>query len=184
MSKSNFTNLTADLDVIQKLDDLPNAVGGLSPAQLKAKFDEAVNTIKTYINSSLISELDSEDASASGASRVGIEPLVALPGVTNVMDAISTIIGLITTATVPDGGVSTVKLADSAVTTAKIDDGSVTTAKLAASAVTGAKTDFSAGLTIGGDLTQQGKIFIDSDCFGTTLPAAGEAGRLFFKKVQ
>jgi hypothetical protein len=36
-----LTRLTDDLNVIQKLDDEPNDVGGLSAAELKAKFDEA-----------------------------------------------------------------------------------------------------------------------------------------------
>ena len=46
--------LTADLNVIAALSDLPNTDDGLSAAQLKAKFDEAGNAIKTYINGSLI----------------------------------------------------------------------------------------------------------------------------------
>lgn len=43
-----------DLDIIQKLDDEPNDVGGLTAAELKAKFDEAGNTIKKYINNTLL----------------------------------------------------------------------------------------------------------------------------------
>lgn len=46
--------LDTDLDVIQKLDDEPNDVGGLSPAELKAKFDEAGNLIKGYVNDTLL----------------------------------------------------------------------------------------------------------------------------------
>lgn len=53
-----LTKLTSDLNIIQALDDEPNDVGGLSAAQLKAKFDEAANAIKTYINNTLTSELD------------------------------------------------------------------------------------------------------------------------------
>lgn len=49
--------LDADLDVIQKLDDEPNDVGGLSPAQLKAEFDKAGNLIKGYLNRDLIPAL-------------------------------------------------------------------------------------------------------------------------------
>ena len=184
MSKSTFTTLSADLDNIQKLDDLPNATGGLSADQLKAEFDKAGDTIKTFINTTLLTELAKEDAAASGASRIGIEPLVALPNVNNVMDAISTLITLITAASVPDGGITTIKLADSAVTTAKVNDGAVTTAKIASSSVTGAKCDFSAGLTIAGALTQQGQIILNSSCYGDNLPSPGTPGRLFFKRVQ
>lgn len=46
--------LDDDLDVIQALDDEPNDVGGLSAAQLKAKFDEAGNRIKGYLNGKLL----------------------------------------------------------------------------------------------------------------------------------
>ena len=49
--------LTKDLSIIQKLDDEPNDVGGLSAQELKAKFDEAGNVIKEYINDSLIPQV-------------------------------------------------------------------------------------------------------------------------------
>lgn len=45
------------MNVIQKLDDEPNDVGGLTAAQLKAKFDESGNTIKTYLNDTLLPAL-------------------------------------------------------------------------------------------------------------------------------
>lgn len=54
--------LTRDLNIIQKLDDEPNDVGGLSAQELKAKFDEAGNAIKDYINDSLIPQVLSEGA--------------------------------------------------------------------------------------------------------------------------
>lgn len=44
----------ADLDIIQKLDDEPNDVGGLTSSELKAKFDEAGNTIKDWLNGQFI----------------------------------------------------------------------------------------------------------------------------------
>ena len=47
-------DLDDDLDVIQKLDDEPNDVGGLTAAQLKAKFDEGPNAIKRYLNNELL----------------------------------------------------------------------------------------------------------------------------------
>lgn len=56
--------LDIDLDVIQKLDDEPNDVGGLSAAELKAKFDEAPNLIKKYINETLIPQLSDTVAEA------------------------------------------------------------------------------------------------------------------------
>lgn len=54
--------LDGDLNIIQKLDDEPNDVGGLTSAQLKEKFDEAGNTIKTFLNESLIPEILAADA--------------------------------------------------------------------------------------------------------------------------
>jgi len=46
----SIPKLTDDLNIIQTLDNQP----ALTPAQLKAKFDESGNTIKTYINSILV----------------------------------------------------------------------------------------------------------------------------------
>ena len=54
----------ADVDVIQKLDDEPNDVGGLSAAELKAKFDEAGNRIKTYLNETLVPSISETVAEA------------------------------------------------------------------------------------------------------------------------
>lgn len=46
--------LTKDLEIIQKLSDLPNATDGLTADELKAKFDEAARLIKEYLNSVLV----------------------------------------------------------------------------------------------------------------------------------
>jgi hypothetical protein len=59
-----FTQLTTDLNIISALDDEPNDNTGLTAAQLKAKFDEGGNDIKTFINGTLISELDALAAAA------------------------------------------------------------------------------------------------------------------------
>ena len=56
--------LEDDLDNIQKLDDEPNDVGGLSAAQLKAEFDKSGNTIKEYLNETLIPQLSDTVAEA------------------------------------------------------------------------------------------------------------------------
>ena len=62
-----FTQLLADLDIISKLADEPNDVGGMSAAELKARFDTGSNTIKEYINTVLLAEL----AGTEGAGRAG-----------------------------------------------------------------------------------------------------------------
>ena len=61
-SSIEITYMDGDLNIIQALDDEPNDVGGLTSAQLKAKFDEAGNTIKAYINETLIPAVLAEDA--------------------------------------------------------------------------------------------------------------------------
>ena len=58
MSKAVIPNLTTNVNNIQQLDDLPNAVGGLTADQLKYEFDRAGNTIKDYINSVLVAVLN------------------------------------------------------------------------------------------------------------------------------
>ena len=70
-SNLEITMLDGDLNIIQKLDDEPNDVGGLTSAELKAKFDEAGNTIKTYINGTLIPEILTEEATE--AARAAAE---------------------------------------------------------------------------------------------------------------
>jgi len=56
----SITPMTDNLNIIAALDNEPNDVGGLTAEQLKAKFDEAGNKIKKYINESLIPELNAE----------------------------------------------------------------------------------------------------------------------------
>lgn len=60
-----LTKLTKDMAIIQKLDDEPNDVGGLTAEELKAKFDEAGETIKEFLNETLLSELGGENAAGS-----------------------------------------------------------------------------------------------------------------------
>lgn len=63
--------LDDDLDIIQKLDDEPNDVGGLTAAELKAKFDAAGNTIKHYINEELLPAIS--DTVAEADARAAAE---------------------------------------------------------------------------------------------------------------
>ena len=123
-----FTKNTDDLNIIQKLPDEPNDVGGLTAAQLKAKFDEAGGKLKTSLNG-LVDELGATTA----AANVGFNSTAGVPE-DNVQDAIENVqeqLADISQGSVADGSISTVKLADSAVTSAKLADGSVTNAKLA-----------------------------------------------------
>ena len=70
-SNLEITLLDGDLNIIQALDDEPNDVGGLTSAELKAKFDEGPNKIKTFLNESLIPELLAADATE--AARAAAE---------------------------------------------------------------------------------------------------------------
>lgn len=70
--------LDGNLNIIQKLDDEPNDVGGLTSAELKAKFDESGNIIKKYINETLIPAVLTDDATEESrkqaeAARVAAE---------------------------------------------------------------------------------------------------------------
>lgn len=130
--------LTTDLNIIQALDDEPNDVGGLSATQLKAKFDEAVGYIKTYLNDTLIPYLES----TSGAGSLGITTVSGIQAATNVQDALAALeanIEGVTQGAVADNSINTVKLVDLSVTNAKLADNSVSTAKIQDDAVTNAK---------------------------------------------
>lgn len=132
-----FTPLNDDLNIIQKLPDLPNDVGGLSADELKAAYDKAGILIKEYINNILIKELES----VAGASNIGISPIEGVSAET-VQRALEILRGQIfeaTAGTIPDGSLITAKLADGAVTSEKLADRAVTSEKLADGAVTDAK---------------------------------------------
>jgi len=54
-----LTKFTEDMNIIQKLDDEPNDVGGLSSTQLKEAFDKGGNAVKTFLNNTLLPQLES-----------------------------------------------------------------------------------------------------------------------------
>ena len=122
-----------DMNIISKLDDEPNDVGGLSAASLKAKFDLAGNLLKKALND-LVAALGGESA----AKCIGFVATDAV-NKTNVQEAIEDVqaqIAGVSQAGIADGAVTTGKLADGAVTTGKLADGAVTTEKIAKGAVT------------------------------------------------
>lgn len=126
-----------DTNIIQKLDDRPNDVGGLTAADLKAKFDEGLNLFVTWLNNILLPYLEGGNA----AMQIGVD---TIPGITaaNVQEALEAInqsIQDVTQGAVADGSINEDKLADGAVTPNKIDAGAVTEAKIADGAVTTGK---------------------------------------------
>lgn len=58
-----------DLSVISALDDEPNDVGGLTAAELKAKFDEAGLAIQRYINEKLVPTILANDLTEKGRTQ-------------------------------------------------------------------------------------------------------------------
>lgn len=83
-----LSKLNTDLNIVQSLDNQPNAVTGLTPEVVKAKFDEAGNEIKEYINDTLTVELDTLDSAnvkktgnqtIQGIKTFGSSPIVPAP---------------------------------------------------------------------------------------------------------
>ena len=72
--------LDGDLNIIQKLDDEPNDVGGLTSAELKAKFDESGNIIKKYINETLIPAVLTDDATEESRKQAEAARMAAEQG--------------------------------------------------------------------------------------------------------
>lgn len=69
-----MTAFTYDMNIIAKLDDEPNDVGGLTAAQLKAKFDEGGLALKEYVNDTLIPEIEQEIADTMADAVIGQVP--------------------------------------------------------------------------------------------------------------
>lgn len=117
-----FTKITKDMNIIAALDDEPNDVGGLTAAQLKAKFDEGGLALKTFINNWI-------DSIAAGTAAANIGALDANEDATDLQTALDNLAGAVI-GTLPDGSVTTAKLHDGAVTNAKIADSAVSEAKI------------------------------------------------------
>jgi hypothetical protein len=117
-----FTKLTKDMNIIAALDDEPNDVGGLSAAQLKAKFDEGGLALKTFINALI-------DAIAAGTAGGNIGVLDANEDATDLQSALNDVYGSIA-GSIPDGSITTAKLHDEAVTNAKMASGAVKDANI------------------------------------------------------
>ena len=121
-----------DMNIISKLDDEPNDVGGLSATSLKAKFDLAGNLLKKALND-LVAALGENAA----AKNIGFTPITVV-NKDNVQDAIEDVqsqIAGVSQAGIADGAVTAAKIADGAVGTAAIADDAITAGKLAMSAV-------------------------------------------------
>ena len=136
-----------DIQIISKLADEPNDVGGLSANELKAKFDEAGNLIKAFINDTLLPYLEG----VSGAGDIGISNIPGLNDAATVQAALQelkTQLNNTSTGSIPDrslpgeklitGAVGANELADDSVTSDKIANGSINDSKIASEKLSGA----------------------------------------------
>jgi len=62
-----------DLEIIQKLDDEPNDVGGLTAAELKAEFDKGNLSAQKYINETLIPAIIADDLTEQARAQAEAE---------------------------------------------------------------------------------------------------------------
>ena len=73
-------NFDYDMDIIAKLDDEPNDVGGLSANDLKAEFDKGGNLVKRWINEVLIPYLldigEGHDIEDGDAKKLPTRPVL------------------------------------------------------------------------------------------------------------
>lgn len=60
-----LTELTENVAIHQTLPDEPNADGGLTAAELKAKFDEAARILKNYLNTQVVPAVNSKQDAAT-----------------------------------------------------------------------------------------------------------------------
>ena len=101
--------VTDELGTVSTLDDRPNDTGGLTAAELKAKFDADAGTLKEYVNDVLIPFLEG----ASAAASLGI---TTIPGFSadNIQTALEQIVQAmqdVTQGSVADGSITLLKLA-------------------------------------------------------------------------
>ena len=101
--------VTDELGTVSTLDDRPNDTGGLTAAELKAKFDADAGTLKDYINDIFIPFLEG----TSAADSLGI---TTIPGFSadNIQTALEQIVQAmqdVTQGSVTDGSITLLKLA-------------------------------------------------------------------------
>lgn len=89
----SLPKMTTPVNNISLLDDLPNAVGGLSAAELKARFDKAGGDIQTFLNETLIPAIEqmgvAEGTARDEAIQAAIDALELDMTVENLQKAIA-----------------------------------------------------------------------------------------------
>ena len=105
-----LTEFQDDLNIIQKLDDEPNDVGGLTAAELKAKFDEAGLTIQNWLNTVLLPALVAANLAFQETTDIPAKTVQA--AIENVQEQVKQA----TIAAVPNGSINYAKLANDVTT--------------------------------------------------------------------
>ncbi len=132
-----FIKLTDDLEIISKLPDEPNDLGGLTAAELKAEFDKAGKAVQTYINDVLLPSMEKD-----GAKDLGIIEVSGLSGAKTVQAALEKLVEAIegvSVGTIPDESLGEIKLKNGAVTNSKLAVSAVKRENIAPAAVSGDK---------------------------------------------
>ena len=186
-----LTTFNEDMEIISKLSTYPNDTDGLTPEELKARFDQAGKLLKAYVNGTLLKEL----GGTTGAASLGVDKVNGTDmgsTIQSALDALAAQIVEATLGTIPDKSIGEAKLADLsvstralaqlAVTTAKLAAGAVTNSKIYTGAVTNEKTDFSAGFAPAGPIRlTKGVHYFDSEA---ELPETLEEGRVYFIALE
>jgi hypothetical protein len=81
-----LTEYSGDTDYVANLDNLPNDVGGLTPAQLKAVFDQFGTEFVAWFNATHIVELDALTGAASETAKGIVELATAAETTTGTDD--------------------------------------------------------------------------------------------------
>lgn len=154
-----LTKLNDDLNVIAKLDDQPNDVGGMTAQALKAEFDRAALIIQAYINNTLVPQIESALSS----------------GTTDLINGNQLVDGSVQAAKIAALSIDADKIANGAVTNAKLADSAVTANKIAAQAVN-LKTKVDGVLPVANGGTGVQSIAALKEALGTITVAMGGTG--------
>ena len=174
-----LTTFNEDMEIISKLSTYPNDTDGLTPEELKARFDQAGKLLKAYVNgtdmgSTIQAALDALAAQIVEAT-LGTIPDKSI-GEAKLADL------SVSTRALAQLAVTTAKLAAGAVTADKLAAGAVTNSKIYTGAVTNEKTDFSAGFAPAGPIRlTKGVHYFDSEA---ELPETLEEGRVYFIALE
>lgn len=124
----SIPRVTNALSTVSQLDDRPNDTGGLTAAELKAKFDKDSETLKAYINNTLIPYLESSLAAAQlGVATI---PGFSAADIQTALEQIAKAMQDVTQGTVADGSITLAKLAEEVINA--IDDKQPPTSTLGA----------------------------------------------------